>query len=153
VPVVPGVHQPGLDDAALIAAAGDVGFPLMVKAAAGGGGKGMRVVEEPERLGEAIAAARREARGAFGDDDLLLERLITTPRHIEIQVLRDRHGIALALGERECSLQRRHQKILEEAPSPLLEDSVRRRMADAAVAAADACDYEGAGTVELIVSG
>jgi acetyl-CoA/propionyl-CoA carboxylase, biotin carboxylase, biotin carboxyl carrier protein len=153
VPVVPGVHRPGMDDEALLAAAEDVGFPLMVKAAAGGGGKGMRVVHDPAALPDAIAAARREARGAFGDDDLLLERFVTAPRHIEIQVLRDGHGLGLALGERECSLQRRHQKIVEEAPSVLLDDAVRSRMADAAVAAADSCGYEGAGTVELIVSG
>jgi acetyl-CoA/propionyl-CoA carboxylase, biotin carboxylase, biotin carboxyl carrier protein len=153
VPVVPGVHEPGMDDAALLAAASSVGFPLMVKAAAGGGGKGMRVVRDPDALPAAIGAARREALGAFGDDDLLLERYVTAPRHIEIQVLRDTHGTGLALGERECSLQRRHQKIVEEAPSPLLEPAIRERMAAAAVAAADACDYEGAGTVELIVSG
>jgi acetyl-CoA/propionyl-CoA carboxylase biotin carboxyl carrier protein len=153
VPVVPGVHRPGMGDDELVAAAGDVGYPLMVKATAGGGGKGMRVVRDAAALPEAIAAARREAKGAFGDDDLLLERFVSGPRHIEIQVLRDSHGTGLALGERECSLQRRHQKIVEEAPSPLLTDEVRARMAEAAVAAADACDYTGAGTVELIVSG
>jgi acetyl-CoA/propionyl-CoA carboxylase, biotin carboxylase, biotin carboxyl carrier protein len=153
VPVVPGVHEPGMDDAALIAAAADVGYPLMVKAAAGGGGKGMRVVHDPADLEAAIAAARREARGGFGDDTLLLERFVTAPRHIEIQVLRDVHGTGVALGERECSLQRRHQKIIEEAPSPLLDDATRTAMAEAAIAAAHACDYVGAGTVELIVSG
>jgi acetyl-CoA/propionyl-CoA carboxylase, biotin carboxylase, biotin carboxyl carrier protein len=153
VPVVPGVHRPGMDDEALLAAAEGVGFPLMVKATAGGGGKGMRVVRAAADLPEAIAAARREAKGAFGDDDLLMERFVTSPRHIEIQVLRDAHGTGLALGERECSLQRRHQKVIEEAPSPVLDDAVRARMAEAAVAAADSCDYTGAGTVELIVSG
>jgi acetyl-CoA/propionyl-CoA carboxylase, biotin carboxylase, biotin carboxyl carrier protein len=153
VPVVPGVHRPGMDDASLLVAADEVGFPLMVKATAGGGGKGMRVVQAAEALPEAIAAARREAMSAFGDDDLLLERFVTAPRHIEIQVLRDVHGTGLALGERECSLQRRHQKVVEEAPSPLLDHPVRAAMSDAAVAAADACDYTGAGTVELIVSG
>ena len=152
VPVVPGVHEPGMDDEALRAAAPDVGYPLLVKAAAGGGGKGMRVVRDPAALDDALAAARREALGAFGDDALLLERYLERPRHIEVQVLADQHGATLHLGERECSLQRRHQKVIEEAPSPLLDAAARARMGAAAVDAARACGYVGAGTVELIVA-
>ncbi|CAN5893855.1 acetyl-CoA carboxylase biotin carboxylase subunit [soil metagenome] len=153
VPVVPGAHEPTMTDAQLTAAAADVGFPLMVKAAAGGGGKGMRVVRDPADLAAALAAARREARGGFGDDTLLLERYVATPRHIEVQVLADSHGAVLHLGERECSLQRRHQKIVEECPSPLLDQGTRSRMGEAAVAVARACGYAGAGTVEFMVSG
>ncbi|QBI22059.1 biotin/lipoyl-binding protein [Egibacter rhizosphaerae] len=157
VPVVPGVHEPGLDDAGLRKAAGEVGFPLLVKAAAGGGGRGMRVVDDPDALetgvfDDAVAAARREASAAFGSDALLLERLIERPRHIEVQVLADRDGGVAAVGDRECSLQRRHQKIVEEAPAPGL-DATRAAMADAAVAVARACGYEGAGTVEFVRSG
>jgi acetyl-CoA/propionyl-CoA carboxylase biotin carboxyl carrier protein len=151
VPVVPGRHEPDLDDAALAAAAADLGFPVLIKPSAGGGGKGMRVVEGPDRLAEELRAARREARGAFGDDTLLIERLVRRPRHIEIQVLADTHGAVIHLGERECSLQRRHQKIVEEAPSVLLSPATRAAMGEAAVAAARACDYSGAGTVEFIV--
>src|SRR5690606_14523912 len=146
VPVVPGVAEPGLDDDALVAAAAEVGFPLMVKAAAGGGGKGMRIVRDPAALPEALAAARREARAAFGDDALLLERYLERPRHVEIQVLADAAGAVVHLGERECSLQRRHQKVVEEAPSPALDDATRARMGAAAVAVAKACGYVGAGT-------
>ena len=153
VPVVPGVHRPGMSDDDLAAAAADVGFPLMVKATAGGGGKGMRVVREAEELRDALAAARREAKAAFGDDDMLMERYVTTPRHIEIQVFADTHGNVVHLGERECSLQRRHQKVIEECPSPLLDDDMRSRMGAAAVEAARAVGYVGAGTVEFIVSG
>ena len=153
VPVVPGVAEPGLDDDALVAAAAEVGFPLMVKAAAGGGGKGMRIVRDPAALPEALAAARREARAAFGDDALLLERYLERPRHVEIQVLADAAGAVVHLGERECSLQRRHQKVVEEAPSPALDDATRARMGAAAVAVAKACGYVGAGTVEMILPG
>ncbi len=153
VPVVPGVHRPGMDDAALTAAADEVGYPLLVKASAGGGGKGMRVVREPAALADALAAARREARSAFGDDALLLERWLERPRHIEVQVLADAHGHVVHLGERECSLQRRHQKVIEEAPSPVLDDATRAAMGRAAVEAARSCGYEGAGTVELIAAG
>ena len=154
VPVVPGVHRPGMSDDDLRAAAHDVvGFPLMVKATAGGGGKGMRIVRAADELDAALASARREALAAFGNDDLLMERFVTSPRHIEIQVFADTLGNAVHLGERECSLQRRHQKVVEECPSPLLDDESRERMGTAAVDAARAVDYVGAGTVEFIVSG
>jgi len=151
VPVVPGIHRPGMTDAELAAAADQVGFPLLAKAAAGGGGKGMRIVRSPGELPAALAAARREALAAFGDDDLLLERYVEHPRHIEIQLLADTHGSVVHLGERECSLQRRHQKVVEECPSPLLDAARRERMGTAAVEVARACGYVGAGTVEFIV--
>jgi acetyl-CoA/propionyl-CoA carboxylase biotin carboxyl carrier protein len=152
VPVVPGSSGTGLDDAALAEAAGAVGYPVLLKPSAGGGGKGMRLVDDEHELQAAIESARREARGAFGDDTLLLERFIRNPRHIEIQVLADTHGNVVHLGERECSLQRRHQKIVEEAPSPLLGAEVRAAMGAQAVEAARACGYTNAGTVEFIVS-
>jgi acetyl-CoA/propionyl-CoA carboxylase, biotin carboxylase, biotin carboxyl carrier protein len=154
VPVVPGVHRPGMSDEELRAAANDVvGFPLMVKATAGGGGKGMRIVRSAAELDAALDSARREARSAFGNDDLLMERFVATPRHIEIQVFADTLGGVVHLGERECSLQRRHQKVVEECPSPLLDEEARERMGAAAVEAARAVGYVGAGTVEFIVSG
>jgi acetyl-CoA/propionyl-CoA carboxylase biotin carboxyl carrier protein len=153
VPVVPGRHEPGLDDAALAEAAADLGFPILIKPSAGGGGKGMRVVEGPERLPDELRAARREARGAFGDDTLLIERFVRRPRHIEIQVLADTHGAAIHLGERECSLQRRHQKIVEEAPAPGLTEDARSAIGAVALAAARAVGYQNAGTVEFIVEG
>ena len=121
VPVVPGVSRPGLTDADLIAGAAEVGYPVLVKPSAGGGGKGMRVVHEPAELAAALTSARREAGSAFGDDTLFLERFVLNPRHIEVQVLADGFGNVVHLGERECSLQRRHQKVIEEAPSPLLD--------------------------------
>ena len=152
VPVVPGSSAAGLDDTALGEAARSVGFPVLLKPSAGGGGKGMRLVEDEAKLADAIGSARREARGAFGDDTLLVERYIRNPRHIEIQVLADTHGTVVHLGERECSLQRRHQKIVEEAPSPLLSADVRAAMGAQAVEAARACGYTSAGTVEFIVS-
>jgi acetyl-CoA/propionyl-CoA carboxylase biotin carboxyl carrier protein len=151
VPVVPGRTEPGMTDDDIVAAAHEIGFPVLLKPSAGGGGKGMRLVSEPTQLPEAIASARREARSAFGDDTLLVERFVTTPRHIEIQVLADQHGNCLHLGERECSLQRRHQKIIEEAPSPLIDEAMRARMGAAAIAAAKSVNYVGAGTVEFIV--
>jgi acetyl-CoA/propionyl-CoA carboxylase biotin carboxyl carrier protein len=153
VPVVPGGGAPGQSDPDLAAIARDIGFPVLLKPSAGGGGKGMRLVERDEQLADAITSARREARGSFGDDTLLVERFITDPRHIEIQVLADQHGTVLHLGERECSLQRRHQKIIEEAPSPLLTTAQREAMGAAAVEAARAVGYTGAGTVEFIVNG
>ncbi len=151
VPVVPGSDGAGLDDAALALAVEQVGYPVLLKPSAGGGGKGMHEVHRAEDLTTAIATARREARGSFGDDTLLVERLVTTPRHIEIQVMADAHGSVIHLGERECSLQRRHQKIVEEAPSALLTPTQRAAMGEAAVEAARACGYVGAGTVEFIV--
>ena len=128
-----------------------VGFPLLVKASAGGGGRGMRIVRDPAELDDAVAAARREAGSAFGDDTVFLERYLEAPRHIEIQVFADTHGNVVSLFERECSIQRRHQKIVEEAPSPAVDDDLRARMGDAAVAAARAVGYVGAGTVEFVV--
>lgn len=153
VPVVPGSSGSGLSDAELADAAREIGMPVLLKPSAGGGGKGMRLVHEPARLAEEIAAARREARSSFGNDTLLVERWIERPRHIEIQVLADAHGHVVHLGERECSLQRRHQKIVEEAPSVLLDAATRAAMGEAAVQAARSCGYTGAGTVEFIVPG
>ncbi len=152
VPTIPGVARPGLDDAQLIEAAAEVGFPLLVKPSAGGGGKGMQVVRSADQLADALAAARRVAGAAFGDDTLFLERLVESPRHIEVQVLADAHGTTIHLGERECSLQRRHQKVVEEAPSPLLDADTRERIGRAACAVAESVDYVGAGTVEFLVS-
>ncbi|MEU4873304.1 acetyl/propionyl/methylcrotonyl-CoA carboxylase subunit alpha [Streptomyces sp. NPDC021608] len=153
VPVVPGSSGSGLTDDQLIAAAREIGVPVLLKPSAGGGGKGMRLVRDTAALAEEIAAARREARASFGDDTLLVERWVDRPRHIEIQVLADGHGNVLHLGERECSLQRRHQKIVEEAPSVLLDEATRASMGEAAVQAARSCGYRGAGTVEFIVPG
>ncbi|MFI1332461.1 biotin carboxylase N-terminal domain-containing protein [Streptomyces sp. NPDC020845] len=153
VPVVPGSTGSALTDADLAEAAREIGMPVLLKPSAGGGGKGMRLVRDEARLADEIAAARREARGAFGDDTLLVERWIDGPRHIEIQVLADGYGHVIHLGERECSLQRRHQKIIEEAPSPLLDPGTRALMGEAAVQAARSCGYVGAGTVEFIVPG
>ncbi|WP_101851018.1 ATP-binding protein [Kocuria flava] len=151
VPVIAGVAEPGLDDDALAAAAAALEFPLLVKPSAGGGGKGMHVARTPGELPEALAAARRVAAAAFGDDTLLLEQLVEAPRHIEVQVLADAHGAVIHLGERECSLQRRHQKIIEEAPSPLLDAAARARMGEAACRVARSVGYTGAGTVEFLV--
>jgi acetyl-CoA/propionyl-CoA carboxylase biotin carboxyl carrier protein len=158
VPVVPGRIESGMTDAQLAEATEEIGYPVLLKPSAGGGGKGMREVNGPDELADAITSARREASASFGDDTLLLERLIRAPRHIEIQVLADGLGNVISLGERECSLQRRHQKIVEEAPSPLLTsnpdgDTIRARMGQAAVDAAKAVGYVGVGTVEYIVSG
>jgi acetyl/propionyl-CoA carboxylase alpha subunit len=131
----------------------EIGYPLLVKAAAGGGGRGMRVVRNAGELEDAVAAARREAAAAFGDDTVFFERYLERPRHVEIQLLGDRHGTVVALGERECSIQRRHQKVLEESPSPALDPELRARMSDAAVAFARAIGYESAGTAELLLDG
>ena len=152
VPTVPGVARPGLTDDDLVAASVDVGYPLLIKPSAGGGGKGMHVVESAGELSAAIAAARREAAASFGDDTLFLERYVQSPRHIEVQVLADAHGAVVHLGERECSLQRRHQKVIEEAPSPLLDAATRARIGEAACETARSVGYLGAGTVEFIVS-
>ncbi|MGB5151856.1 MAG: biotin carboxylase N-terminal domain-containing protein [Mycobacterium sp.] len=152
VPVVPGISRPGLTDDDLVAGAPEVGFPVLVKPSAGGGGKGMRVVHDAAGLPAALASARREAASAFGNDTLFLERFVLRPRHIEVQVLADGHGNVIHLGERECSLQRRHQKVIEEAPSPLLDAATRARIGEAACNTARSVNYTGAGTVEFIVS-
>jgi acetyl-CoA carboxylase biotin carboxylase subunit len=153
VPVVPGETPPDQSDAGIVATAARVGFPALIKASAGGGGKGMRTVRSESDARDAVGAARREAVTAFGDGTLYVERLIERPRHIEIQVLGDAHGNVVHLFERECSLQRRHQKIVEESPSPALTAEVRRRMGEAAVAAARAVGYRNAGTIEFLFEG
>ncbi len=151
VPIIPGT-EPGLRDDELIhAAQTEVGFPLMVKAAAGGGGKGMRVVRSPEDLVGAIATARREAENAFGDGTVYVERLIEGARHIEFQILADQYGNTIHLGERECSIQRRHQKLVEESPSPFMDDELRAQMGTMAVRAAQSVNYLNAGTIECLV--
>lgn len=152
VPVVPGASDVDIPAGGFAEAAAKVGYPLLIKPSAGGGGKGMRLVREESELDAAIESARREAKGSFGDDTLLMERFVTTPRHIEIQVMADKHGNVIHLGERECSLQRRHQKIIEEAPSVLLDEATRSKMGTAAAEAARSVGYVGAGTVEFIMS-
>ena len=152
VPVVPGIAETGLSDDALIAAATEIGYPILIKPSAGGGGKGMHSVFEPAELPATLKTARRVAASAFGDDTLFLERLVATPRHIEVQVLGDNFGQVIHLGERECSLQRRHQKVIEEAPSALLDEATRARIGAAACNAARSVNYTGAGTVEFLVS-
>ncbi len=150
VPVVPGT-EPGLPEEGMLAAAQEMGFPILVKASAGGGGKGMRPVYEPAELTDAIAAAKREALAAFGDDTVYLEKMIVEGRHIEIQLLADSLGNVISLGERECSLQRRHQKLIEEAPSFVVDEELRQRMGAIAVEAAKAVDYVNAGTIEFLM--
>jgi geranyl-CoA carboxylase alpha subunit len=152
VPTVPGYEGPDQDAAVLVAAAERVGVPLLVKAVAGGGGRGMRVVRALAELPAALQSARAEAQSAFGRGDVFLERLVEGARHVEIQVFGDRHGHVIHLGERECSAQRRHQKVIEEAPSPAVDASLRERMGQAAVAAARSIDYVGAGTVEFLLA-
>jgi 3-methylcrotonyl-CoA carboxylase alpha subunit len=151
VPVVPGYHGDNQDAKFLRAEAKKVGFPLLIKAIAGGGGKGMRLVAKDSEFDDQLASARREAKNAFGEDAVLLERFVQGPHHIELQVFGDTHGHYVHLFERECSIQRRHQKVLEETPSPFLDDAMRQQMGDAAVAAARAIAYRGAGTIEFIV--
>ena len=150
VPVVPGYHGEEQDDAALLAHARRIGFPVLVKAVAGGGGKGMRRADTEAGFADALEGARREARASFGDGRVLVERWIARPRHVEVQVFADAHGNAVHLFERDCSLQRRHQKVVEEAPAPGMTPAMRTTMGEAAVAAARAIDYQGAGTVEFI---
>ncbi|MFP3913910.1 MAG: acetyl/propionyl/methylcrotonyl-CoA carboxylase subunit alpha [Actinomycetota bacterium] len=150
VPTLGGSDLGGMDDEQVSKAAAGLGYPVLVKASAGGGGKGMRVVTDPSSIVEAVAAARRESAGAFGDDTVFVERYLEAPRHIEIQVMADREGRTVSLFERECSIQRRHQKIIEETPSVALDEETRVRMSEAAVAAARAVDYVGAGTVEFL---
>jgi acetyl-CoA carboxylase biotin carboxylase subunit len=150
VPVIPGTDVE-LSNAEILATADEVGFPLFIKAAAGGGGKGMRVVDDPADMPRSLEAARREAAGAFGDDRIYLEKAISNARHVEIQVLADSQGNTIHLGERECSIQRRHQKLIEEAPSPVLDRTLRERMGEVAVRAAQAVNYANAGTVEFLL--
>ena len=151
VPVVPGSDGviETIEEAQEIAA--KIGYPIMVKASAGGGGRGIRLVEDPEDLEPAIIAAKQEAKQFFANDDIYIEKFIVNPRHIEIQLLADEHGNVIYLGERDCSLQRRNQKVLEESPSPVMTEDLRRRMGEAAVRAAKACGYSNAGTVEFLV--
>jgi acetyl-CoA carboxylase, biotin carboxylase subunit len=151
VPVVPGTTDAVADPASAMAIAAEFGYPVLLKAAAGGGGKGMRLVHAPDELAAAFAAAQREASNAFGDDALYVEKYIERPRHVEIQILADAHGTVLSLGERECSVQRRHQKMLEESPSPAVTPDLRRRMGDTAIAAARAVGYVNAGTCEFLL--
>jgi len=151
VPCIPGYQDADQSLERLVAEAEKIGFPLMVKASAGGGGRGMRLVWEASELESQIKTASSEALSAFGSGELILEKAVIEPRHIEIQVFADRHGNAVYLGERDCSIQRRHQKVVEEAPSPFVDDALRQRMGMAAVNAAKACNYRGAGTVEFLV--
>ena len=151
IPLVPGYHGGNQDETFLLGEAEKIGFPVMLKASAGGGGRGMRVVNGAAEFSEALRSAKREALGAFNDDRMLLEKYLEQPRHIEIQIFCDQHGNAVHLFERDCSIQRRHQKVLEEAPAPGMTDETRGAMGDAAISAARAIDYTGAGTVEFIV--
>ncbi len=152
VPVVPAEENPPSDIAALRKRAADIGYPVLIKAAAGGGGKGMRIVHTAGELADAFASAGREATSAFGDGRLFLERYVERPRHVEIQVLADHHGNIIHLGERECSVQRRHQKIVEETPSPAVGPDLRRRMTEAAIAVARQVGYRSAGTIEFLLA-
>ena len=152
VPVIPGYDGDAQEDSALVRAAGRIGYPVLVKPSAGGGGKGMRVVRERAHLRDALASARREATAAFGDPRLILERFIEGPRHVEVQVLFDAHGQGVHLGERDCSIQRRHQKVLEESPSPAVSPELRARLGAAAVRLAAAVGYVGAGTCEFLLT-
>jgi geranyl-CoA carboxylase alpha subunit len=151
VPCVPGYQDSDQSEQRLIAAAEETGFPIMVKAAAGGGGRGMRLVTEPDALPAALKLARSEAENAFGSGDLILEKAIIRPRHVEIQIFADSHGTTLHFGERDCSVQRRHQKVIEESPCPVMTDALRAQMGEAAVRAAESVDYVGAGTVEFLL--
>jgi 3-methylcrotonyl-CoA carboxylase alpha subunit len=151
VPVVPGYHGEAQEIVVLASKAREIGYPVLIKARAGGGGKGMRRVDDPARFAEELAAARREAKAAFGDDQVLVEKYVEKPRHIEIQIFGDNHGGAMHLFERDCSAQRRHQKVIEEAPAPGMTPELRKAMTDAAVKAAKAIGYSGAGTIEFIV--
>ncbi|KAL8738431.1 MAG: hypothetical protein Q9181_000774, partial [Wetmoreana brouardii] len=150
VPCIPGYHGQNQDPALLKQEAGNIGFPVLIKAVKGGGGKGMRIAMTPEAFDSQLASAKSEAMSSFGDEVMLVEKYITTPRHIEVQVFADKHGNCVALGERDCSIQRRHQKIIEESPAPNLDEGVRQELWEKARAAALAVGYEGAGTVEFI---
>jgi acetyl-CoA carboxylase biotin carboxylase subunit len=151
VPVIPGYHGVKQDNKSLIEEGKKIGFPLLVKAAAGGGGKGMRIVHSADKLNEAIDSSKRESKSAFGDDTVFLEKYLDKPRHIEFQILADEHGNIIHLFERECSIQRRHQKIIEETPSPVINPKLRKKMGESAVSAAKAVGYTNAGTVEFMI--
>jgi 3-methylcrotonyl-CoA carboxylase alpha subunit len=153
VPLVPGYHGEAQDEATLAKAAGKIGFPVLVKASAGGGGRGMRIVRSADELAAALVSAKREAKAAFGDDRMLIEKFVDNPRHIEVQIVGDSHGNLLSLFERECTLQRRHQKVVEEAPSPTLSANQREAVCAAARKAAQAVKYVGAGTIEFVSDG
>ena len=148
--MVPGSQGGITDESEAAAVAGDIGYPVIVKAAAGGGGRGMKVVHEPDKLAEALAAARTEAKAAFGDDAVYIEKYLAKPRHIEFQIIGDAHGNVVHLGERDCSLQRRHQKVLEEAPSPVISDKLREEMGGVVTKAMKQFGYLGAGTIEFL---
>ena len=152
VPCIPGYEGEDQSDATLLKEAERIGLPLMIKASAGGGGRGMRVVTDASEIPAQLKSARQEAKSAFGSDELILERAVMQPRHVEIQVFGDRHGNVIHLGERDCSVQRRHQKVVEEAPSPAVDEALRQEMGEAAVNAAKACNYVGAGTVEFLLA-
>ncbi|MBK9257566.1 MAG: acetyl-CoA carboxylase biotin carboxylase subunit [Saprospiraceae bacterium] len=151
IPMVPGTESALINTEEAIAVGNQIGYPILIKAAAGGGGKGMRIVDKKENIAEQVQLAINEATSAFGDGSVFIEKYITKPRHIEIQVLADQHGNVLYLFERECSIQRRHQKVVEEAPSSVLTPEIRKAMGEAAVMVAKACNYEGAGTVEFLL--
>lgn len=151
VPYPPGTKNAMSDIDDALKTATEIGFPVLVKAAAGGGGKGMRIVESESEFKSSVKAAKSEAKNAFGDDRVYVEKYLEEPRHIEFQIMADQHGNVIHLYDRECSIQRRHQKVIEEAPSSVLTDKLREEMAEAAIAAAKACDYEGAGTIEFLV--
>ncbi|PKM21836.1 MAG: 3-methylcrotonyl-CoA carboxylase [Gammaproteobacteria bacterium HGW-Gammaproteobacteria-14] len=152
VPCIPGYEGEDQNDATLIREAERIGLPLMIKASAGGGGRGMRIVTDASEIAEQLRSARAEAKNAFGSDELILERAVIRPRHVEIQVFGDQHGNVIHLGERDCSVQRRHQKVVEEAPSPAVNETLRAQMGEAAVNAAKSCQYVGAGTVEFLLA-
>ena len=152
VPLVPGYHGDEQSEATLKGAADEMGYPVLLKAAAGGGGKGMRQVWSEKEFSQALNAAKRESMASFGDDHMLVEKYLTRPRHVEIQVFCDTHGNGVYLFERDCSVQRRHQKIIEEAPAPNMSQSVREKMGEAAILAAKAINYVGAGTVEFLLA-
>ena len=151
VPVVPGTEKPIDDEIEAIDIANKIGFPVLIKAAAGGGGKGMRIVKSNGEMKSSLRGARSEAKSAFGDDRIYIEKYLESPRHIEIQIIADKHGNYVYLGERECSIQRRHQKVIEEAPSPAVDSTMREQMGQAAIACAKACKYFNAGTIEFLV--
>jgi len=151
VPLVPGINHAVEDITEAADVANQIGYPVLVKASAGGGGKGMRIVQKPEELESQMRTAQSEAQSAFGDRSVFIEKFVTKPRHIEIQLIADNHGSVVYLLERECSIQRRHQKLVEEAPSAVLTDALRKEMGDAAVNVAKACNYSGAGTVEFLL--